>query len=297
MHKPVLLKEVLEILSPKPGENYVDATVNGGGHAKAIIERISPEGKLLAIDRDCELIHSVKNKFKDNKNVIFVCDTYANIKRIAARHNLHPIHGILFDFGFSLHHIEKSGRGFSFLKDEVLDMRYNAKEAVPTAADIVNSWPESKLENIFRAYGEEHFAKQIADAIVNTRRKRPIMGTKELAEIIRRAVPDRYRRSRIHPATRTFQALRIAVNDELNQVEKGLKEALGILSLHGKLIAISFHSLEDRIVKNVFRQEERKKSVRVLTRKVIRPGREEIRANPGSRSAKLRAAQKLNPKS
>ncbi|MEK7112528.1 MAG: 16S rRNA (cytosine(1402)-N(4))-methyltransferase RsmH, partial [Patescibacteria group bacterium] len=227
MHRPVLSAEVLDIFSPKPGETYIDATVNGGGHMLAILEKIGPAGKVLGIDRDCELIAKLKDKINKLKiqNAELVCDNFANIAALARRHHLAKIDGILFDLGFSSYHVEESGRGFSFLRDEVLDMRYNPAETIDNAAAILSKWPEQRIANILSEYGEERFAKVIAKEIVEGRSKFKIQRTSDLVKIIQKAVPSWYCRRKIHCATRTFQALRIAVNDELRSIETGVRAA------------------------------------------------------------------------
>lgn len=289
VHKPVLLKEIVELLDPKPGEKFVDATINGGGHAQAILEKIGPKGIVLGIDWDCELIEKAK---KDN-NLKLVCDNYANIKRVIAKHNLGPIAGVLADLGFSSYHIEEAGRGFSFLKDEPLDMRYSPNSGNATASDVVNKWPEKEIENIIRTYGEERFSRSIAKGIVMARASRRISTTGELARIIEKNVPARFRHMRLHPATRTFQALRIAVNQELDNLKNFIPDAIGILSREGKIAIISFHSLEDRIVKNILKEYQRKGEIEIITKKPITALPEEIKDNPRARSAKLRVAKKI----
>lgn len=308
MHRPVLLKEVLEIFNPQRGETYIDATINGGGHSVAILERIGPEGKLLGIDWDCELIKKLKRgetgfsagrMLSKNKNLILVCDNYVNIRSCARKYNLVAVDGILFDLGFSSYHLESARRGFSFLKNEPLDMRYHIgrnygydyrKEI--TAAEIINEWPEAAIADILRKYGEERFYHKIASAIVRTRKSKKIATTGELVEIIKQSVSSKYLRQKVHPATRTFQALRIAVNRELENLEKALPEALALLRPRGKLVVISFHSLEDRIVKKFFQERAKMGELIILTKKPTTASHQELDINPRARSAKLRAAEK-----
>lgn len=292
IHRPVLLREVLSIFEPKKGERYIDATINGGGHAEAILERIGQKGKLIGIDWDGELINNLRQTTNDprHKNLILVCDNYANIESIARKYNLDKIDGILFDLGFSSHQLEESGRGFSFLKKEPLDMRYNVHENKYSVSTIVNTWPREAIEDILRKFGEERFAGRIAAGIVRARAIRRISAADELADIVERSVP-RVGRGRIHPATRTFQALRIAVNHELENLEQALKSSVELLRPQGKIIVISFHSLEDRIVKNFFREEQKEGVMTILTKKPIVASWEEKRINPRARSAKLRAAE------
>lgn len=304
-HIPVLQKEVLRYLDPKPNQNLIDATIGEGGHALAILERTSPNGKLLGIDWSLEIIENCKLKIKNEgarrrregggrgvvkKRITLVCDSFINLKEIVKRERFPAVSGILFDLGMSSWHLEESGRGFSFFKNESLDMRYSSQNPL-TAEKIVNYWSKSEIEKILREYGEERFAKKIAEKIIEARKSKPIKTTFQLVEIIRKAVPSRYLHQKIHFATRTFQALRITVNDELNNLEKALPQTLEILKPGGRLAIISFHSLEDKIVKNFYRSRS-PIDLEILTKKPIRPQKEEIKINPRSRSAKLRAAQK-----
>lgn len=301
MHIPVLKNEVLKYLDPKPNENFIDCTIDGGGHALAILKMIEPEGKLMGIDRDEEIISQLKSKIRElafETRLILVCDNFVNLKRIVSKKKFKRISGVLFDLGMSSWHLKESGRGFSFTKNEPLIMKYDAQSTVNsrqlTAKEIINRWPEKKIVQILREYGEEKFAKRIAKEIVKERKKEPIETTFQLVEIIKKAVPAWYQRARIHFATRTFQALRIAVNDELTNLKEALPQALEVLGPKGKIVVISFHSLEDRIAKNFFKAyggQERK--LKVLTKKPVRPTKKETRSNPSSRSAKLRAAIKL----
>ncbi|TET83927.1 MAG: 16S rRNA (cytosine(1402)-N(4))-methyltransferase RsmH [Candidatus Nealsonbacteria bacterium] len=290
-HIPVLQKEVLRYLDPKPNQNFIDATIGEGGHALAILERTSPNGKLLGIDWSPEIIENCKLKIKNvKKRTTLVCDNFANLKEVVKRERFLAVSGILLDLGMSSWHLTEAGRGFSFLKNEPLDMRYGSQNPL-TAEKIVNYWSKSEIEENLREYGEERFAKKIAEKIIEIRKSKPIKTTFQLVEIIKKAVPSRYLHQKIHFATRTFQALRITVNDELNNLEKALPQTLEILKPGGRLAIISFHSLEDRIVKNFYRDSSPEK-LKILTKKPIRPQKEEIKINPRSRSAKLRAAQK-----
>jgi len=292
VHIPVLRNEGLDFLDPKANENFIDCTIGEGGHAFAILERILPNGKLLGIDWTKELINGLRvNVGSLNKNLILVCDNFANLKSIVERHDFGPVSGVLFDLGLSSWHLEKSGKGFSFSRDEPLNMRFQEGEV--TAQDIVNRCPRKELERILKEYGEERFAKKIAEEIVASRKKEPITSTLQLVSLVEKAVPKWYQRRRIHPATKTFQALRIAVNDELNNLKKALPQALEILKPGGRLVVISFHSLEDRIVKNFLKENSRKGLLRILTKKPVRPSVEEVEINPRSRSARLRAAMKI----
>ncbi len=290
MHVPVLLNEVLEKLDPQKGEFFIDGTIGAAGHAEEILKRLDKEGKFLGIDWDKKAIERLQNgKLKDFENIILTSGNYADIPRILKKNKLPKADGLLIDLGFSSDQLDNSKKGFSFLKNEVLDMRY-APERRMAAAEIVNSFGEKELADIFYKYGEERFSRQIAKKIVEERRKKRIMTTGDLTEIIKKAVPKNYERGRIHPATRVFQALRIYVNGELNNLETVLKNLKKILKGRGRVGIISFHSLEDRIVKNYFKDLEKAGEIKILTKKPVMAGQEEIKKNPRSRSAKLRVA-------
>ena len=291
-HIPVLQKEVLKCLDPKPNENFIDCTIGEGGHSAAIIEKNGPEGKILGIEIDAELYQKLMAAKLKNR-LILVNDSFVNLKEIVGKEDFKKVQGILFDLGMSSWHLEKSGRGFSFLKKEPLDMRYNPQNPL-TAGKIVNYWSAQEIEKILREYSQERFAKRIAREIVEERKNKPIQTTFQLVEIIKKSVPKNYERGRMHPATRTFQALRIAVNDELANLKKVLPQALKILEIGGRLVIISFHSLEDRIVKNFLREHsDGLFECKILTKKPTTPSQEEIKINPRARSAKLRAAIKI----
>ena len=279
MHIPVLQKEVVKYLDPKPNENFIDCTVGEGGHASAILEKNGPKGKVLGIDRDPGQIKNLKFKIKNwEKRIIPICDDYVNLGEIVRKNKFGPVNGILFDLGISSWHLEESGRGFSFKRREPLDMRFDANGAL-TAEKIVNYWSKFEIEKILLDYGEEKKAERIVQRIIEARSLRPIANTLQLGEIIKKAgaFPQQ-----------TFQSLRIAVNDELNSLSKALPQAVQILEPGGRLAVISFHSLEDRIVKNFLKDP----SFILLTKKPIAPDFKEIRNNPRSRSAKLRAIKK-----
>lgn len=291
MHIPVLQNEVVKFLDPKPNNDYVDCTIGEGGHAQAILEKILPNGKLLGIDLTEELIEALKLKFKDFKqNLVLVCDNFSNLKEIAEKHGFRNVSGVLFDLGLSSWHLEKSGKGFSFMREEPLDMRY---EGGVSAEEIVNGCSEEEIARILKEFGEERFARRIAKTIVEKRRVKPIKTTFQLVDVVRSAVPLWYQKRRIHFATKTFQALRIAVNGELENLKETLPQAVDILKTGGKIVVISFHSLEDRIVKNFFRENSKNGKLRILTKKPVVPAAEEVRVNPRARSAKLRAAVKI----
>jgi len=294
MHVSVLLKEVIEYLNPRPGENFIDCTINGGGHSLEIFKQIGPNGKILGIDWDSGVLEKLESKLdnKTKKSFILICDNYRNLKNIVGNNNFSPVHGILFDLGMSSWQLGASGRGFSFQKDEPLDMRYSENQTL-TAKEIINQWPEEELIKIFGEYGEERRARAIAREIVFRRKRGVVESTTDLVEIVRGAIPARQRFGRIHFATRIFQALRLATNEELENLSKGLEAATDVLAAGGRLAVISFHSLEDRIVKNFLREKAREKKLEILTKKPIVPDWREAQENPRSRSAKLRAAIKL----
>ncbi|MDP3015000.1 MAG: 16S rRNA (cytosine(1402)-N(4))-methyltransferase RsmH [bacterium] len=319
MHKPVLLKEVIEILNPQSGEFFIDGTLGSGGHAVEIIKKISPNGIFLGVDWDKDVIENFKSNLKPKsynlKAIRLVHGNYADLPEILSAYGRSPegrkkyklpkADGLLIDLGFSSEQLEKSGRGFSFLRDEPLDMRYDTKVESLTAAEAVNSFNEKDLADIFWKYGEERFSRRIAKKIVEERKKKRILITFDLVEVIKRAVPKSYEKGRIHPATRVFQALRIYVNDELGNLEKLLKNLEKIIKPKGRVAIISFHSLEDRLVKNYFREMAKpariatqsvaggKGMAEILTKKPITATLEEIRSNPRSRSAKMRAIKLL----
>lgn len=288
-HIPVLTKEVLAYLDPKPNQNFIDATLGNGGHTLAILERTAPQGRVLGIDQDQEQIKNCQLGGL-RKRVICPCDNFSNLKNIAKENDFPLADGLLFDLGMSSWHLDDSGRGFSFLKKEPLDMRYSAQNQL-TAEKIVNFWSKQDLERILKEYGEERFASQISQEIVDCRKIKPITNTLQLVEVVRRAFPRGSQHQGINFATRTFQALRIAVNDELASLEKALSQAPEVLKKGGIIVVISFHSLEERIVKNFFKENQA--VLKILTKKPVEPISVEIKSNPRSRSAKLRAAQKL----
>lgn len=295
IHIPVLLQEVLQFLNPKQNENFIDATIGEGGHAKAILEKTAPGGILLGIDRDTQQIERAEKELsKFEKRMILVNDSFGNLDAIIRKLEKKLMwQGILFDLGWSQAHMEQSGRGFSVMRDEALDMRYSVRpttydQRLTTAKEIVNRWRQEEIERILREYGEERFARRIADEIIHARKKKPIETTFQLVDSIKKATPRWYHHRRIHPATKTFQALRITVNDEHTQIEKGLSAACSIVAKGGKILVISFHSGEDRIVKNVFKTCSESGLGKIQTKKPIRPLEREIKDNPPARSAKLR---------
>lgn len=304
-HIPVLLNEVLRGLNLRPGAVCVDATVGGGGHAEAILQATAPNGRLLGLDADPQAIERVRGRLAPfGARVILVHANFRDLATVAAAHGFAAVDAVLLDLGVSSFQLAGEERGFSFLLDGPLDMRMDPHSPL-TADEIVNRWPQEKLADIIYRYGEEPASRRIARAIVAAR---PVHTTAALAEIVARAVGGRGEHARIHPATRTFQALRIAVNDELGALEAVLPQAVTLLARRGRLAVIAFHSLEDRIVKQFMQREARdclcpadlpvcqcghRATLRVVTRKPIQPNEEEVVVNPRSRSAKLRIAERL----
>jgi len=304
VHVPVLLDEVLAGLQPQRGGYFVDCTVGLGGHAAAILEKISPSGRLLGIDADPEAIKVSQDKLSDyGEAVTLVNDNFVNLEAICRRYHFHPVDGILFDLGVSSLQLDTAERGFSFHLDAPLNMRFDPGQGL-TASDIVNSFSEQELAKLIEKYGEEHHSRRIARYIVQNR---PIATTVELASLVEQALGGK--RAKIHPATRTFMALRIAVNSELQNLELALKQTINLLRPGGRLTVISYHSLEDRIVKQFMRDAASSclcppgtvicrcghtPTLQLISRKVIKPTSLEIESNPRSRSAKLRIAERLN---
>jgi 16S rRNA (cytosine1402-N4)-methyltransferase len=303
-HVPVMVREVLAALNVKPGGRYVDATVDGGGHAEAVMDAASPGGAMLGIDLDSQALARARERLaRFGDHVRLIEGSYADAARICGGLDFTPVNGVLFDLGVSSLELDSAERGFSLRREGPLDMRFSPKQQ-QTAADIVNGASEEELADILRRYGEEPQAKKIARYLVQ---HRPLQTTTELANAIEKAVGRRARRQ-THPATRTFQALRIAVNQELLSLESALPQACGLLGDFGRLAVLSYHSLEDRIVKEFIRRESRdcicppkqpvctcghKASLRTVTRGALRPSAGEVEANPRARSARLRAAERL----
>lgn len=292
MHVPVLKEEVVRCLNPQPNENFVDCTLGFAGHSKAILDKNRPSGKVLGIEWDSDVFE--KTKQQNIERLVLANDSYRNLKKIIEQQSFGPIAGILLDLGMSSWDIESSGRGFSFQKDEVLDMRYaRDRQNDLTAQKIVNEWPEEEIKKILKEYGEEIFAGSIAGGIAKARESGNIITTFQLADIVKRNTPAWYSRRKIHPATKTFQALRIAVNDELASLREVLPQAIDCLAAGGRLAIISFHSLEDTIVKKFFKEYSKNGILKIITKKPIRPVWSEITANPRARSSRLRVAVKL----
>jgi len=308
VHKPVLLRETIELLDPKLGGIYVDATLGGGGHFLEILKRIGVEGKAIGIDRDEDAVKNAREKFSAFPNVVVVNDNFKNIKDILRNLGFEKVDGVVFDLGVSSYQLDEKNRGFSYMQDAPLDMRMDRSQKF-SARDAVNQLDKKELARIIREYGEERWADRIAEFICERRKIKPIERTGELVDIIKDAIPARARRQGPHPAKRTFQALRIFVNDELEILSQSLKDAVEVLKPGGRICVITFHSLEDRIVKHTLKELargctcpkdvpvctcNRKKEVKVLTPKPVLPSEEEVNINPRARSAKLRAAEKLS---
>jgi 16S rRNA (cytosine1402-N4)-methyltransferase len=283
-----MVKEVIQVLNPVPGGTYVDATIGPGGHSEAILELIGTKGKLIGIDRDNEALRAAQKRLSD-KRVILKKGNFSDMEKLLGEDGITEVDGILFDLGLSMIQLKDPDRGLSFTSDKRLDMRMD-KDQDLSAWDVVNRYSEKELGRILHEFGEERLSRKISGAIVRERRRGPIETCSELSEIVERVYG---RRGRFHTATKTFQALRIWVNKELDELQKGLVRSVKILKRGGRLCVISYHSLEDRIVKHFIVRGSKEGSLKVLTRKPMTPGSEEIRSNPSSRSAKLRAAEKI----
>jgi 16S rRNA (cytosine1402-N4)-methyltransferase len=310
MHIPVLYQETIDFLQPQPGGRYIDGTVGAGGHTRGILQASAPDGKILAFDRDREAIIYARQQLTDaGQRITFVHASYSRMAELAPAYGFDKADGILLDLGLSSSQLANSSRGFSFVNDGPLDMRFDTTSG-PTAADLVNELEVSDLATIFQRYGEVRQSHRLAEVIANNR---PLQTTKQLADLIDResnkfGSTGHGRVSRIHPATQVFQALRIAVNNELAELERGLEAAVKLLEVGGRLVVISFHSLEDRIVKHYMREMSQECKcppgqpvctcgsqpvLSLVRRKVVRPTASEIASNPRSRSAKLRVAQRI----
>ncbi len=307
-HVPILLNKAIQLLNPKPGGVYVDATLGGGGHFKELLKQTQYQGTFIGIDQDeAAIVNAKKNLLKSSADIRLINDNFSNLKKIIRDNKLNLIDGILFDLGVSSQQLDEGSRGFSYMQDAPLDMRMDPRKSF-SAKDVVNRAPKEKLKQIIQEYGEEPWASRIAGFICKTRNRQKIRTTGELVEIIKNAIPARARRRGGHPARKTFQAFRIYVNNELEILSPSIKDAVTLLKPNGRICIISFHSLEDRIVKNTFKflatdcicpKEalfctcNHIKSLKILTSKPISPSQKEIKVNPRARSAKLRAAVKL----
>ena len=308
-HVPAMLQEVISYLGCKPGKIIVDCTLGGCGHAKAICEKINPDGLFIGIDQDIDAIKNAEKVLQSYsiKRHIFH-GNFIHLPEYLTQLKIASVDGILLDLGVSLHQLENSGRGFSFRKDEPLDMRMDIQSSL-TAANLVNDLPQEDLRNLFRKYGEERWARQIARNITSIRREKKIETSSQLAQIVLDSIPQgAAARQKLHPATRVFMALRIAVNQELEKLKSIMEDAVNLLKPGGRLCVLSFHSLEDRIVKQRLKSLEKgctcppqlpqcvcgqKPQIRILTKKVQRPTPEEVGVNPMARSTRLRAVERL----
>ncbi len=295
-HQPVLLKEVVAGLAPQVGETVVDVTINRGGHAKELGRLIGSSGILVGLDQDAIALETAEQNLQELPcRKILLNGNFRQVAKLLAEKGIESADCILFDLGWSSDQLASSGRGFSFLTDEPLLMTLGVdpSQYVFTARDIVNDWDEEHIVDILSGYGEESYAKRIAHQIILAREEKPIETTLQLAEIIKRAVPIWYRRAKIHPATKTFQALRITVNDELVALREGLAGAWSVLAPGGRLAVISFHSLEARLVKEFFLSKKQVGEGELISKRAIKPTNEEIISNPRSRSAQLRLIKKI----
>ncbi len=290
-HIAVLTAEVIRALEPKPGGRYLDGTLGGGTHTRALLEACGPDGRVCSLDVDPSALERAQDTFSTyGSRWIGVEENFRNLDRIAIEHGFTPLDGIVLDLGFSSDELADPSKGLSFLTDGPLDMRLGprANEDGLTAAEIVNTWTQEDIEKVLRTFGEEPYARKIAKGIVDARKAARIIGTLDLVSVIIRSVPKTS--SRIHPATRTFQALRIAVNDELESLKQAIRAAERALAPGGRFVIITFHSLEDRIVKQAFAAP----AWLPRTKKPVRPSDEEVHSNPRARSAKLRCAELVN---
>jgi 16S rRNA (cytosine1402-N4)-methyltransferase len=306
-HVSVLLDECIEALNIKEDGIYVDCTLGGAGHSSHIIKRLSSKGLLIGIDQDKDALEAARSKLSIYENVRYVHNNFHNMESILKELDIEKVDGILMDLGVSSYQLDTAERGFSYMADAPLDMRMN-RESTLSAYDIVNGYSEEELYRIIRDYGEEKFSKRVARFIVDRRQKKNIETTLELVDIIKGAIPAKARREGPHPAKRTFQAIRIEVNKELEILNKAIEDGIGHLNVGGRMAIITFHSLEDRIVKNKFRDMEKpcncpgdfpicvcgkEPAIKVISRKPVEPSDHEVDVNPRSRSAKLRVAEKI----
>ena len=294
-HIPVLLHEVIDGLALKPGDIFVDGTLGGGGHSEEVLKRFGNRVKIIGIDLDFDAVRRSEERLGQSQGDIkFIEGSFRNLNAILDSLNIKGVNKILLDLGLSSNQFEESGRGFSFQKNEPLIMSFkkDLKEADLTAKEILNTWDLENIITIIKSYGEEKFAWKIAKAIVERREVKPIETTFDLVEIIKSATPKFYHHRKIHPTTKTFQALRITVNDEIESLKEGIRKGFERLNNGGRLAVISFHSLEDRVVKQFFKEKGTEGQAKILTKRPIIPSDEEIGQNPRSRSSKLRIIEK-----
>ena len=295
LHIPVMLREVIDYLNPGPGKIIVDATLGTGGHSFEILKRITPGGKLIGIDRDEDSLAICRKRLSEfSSSCEFVHGNFVDLDQILEKLGIDKVDGIVFDLGISTYQLKDPERGFSFQQEGPLDMRLD-KSSYISAYDLVNNLNESEISNMLWSFGEERWHNRIARLLVEERRNQPISTTTQLAALVMRAIPYRYRKGyyRIHPATRTFQAVRIAVNRELEILETAVKKAVAILGKKAKICVISFHSLEDRVIKHTFRALKADGLIDIVTAKPLTPAPSEVIANPSSRSSKFRVAERI----
>ncbi len=293
-HRTVLLHEAIDNLNLKDGNIFVDGTLGAGGHSALVAERFGNDIEIVGIDRDVEALTKSEERLRTlTSSAFFRKESFRNIDQVLENLGIKKVNAILLDIGISSDQFEESGRGFTFQKNEPLLMTMSANEKKFTAKEILNSFDEEALELIIRGFGEEKFSRRIAKEIVSRRERQPLKTTFDLVDAVRAATPTAYHRGRLHPATRTFQALRIAVNEELTALEEGLDKGFKVLEKGGRIAVITFHSLEDRIVKNYFRDRVKEGLAIGISKKPIIPTDEEIQSNPRSRSAKLRVIEKI----
>lgn len=291
-HITVLLNEAVDSLNLSPGKVFLDGTLGGGGHSAKVAEKFGDQVTIIGLDRDEEAIKRSSERLRTlTTRAHLFNESFRRLDRVLPELGIQHVDAILFDLGLSSDQLEDAGQGFSFMKDEPLDMRMS-KDGLLTAAIVLNTWDEETLELILRGFGEEKFSKRIAERIVERRELKPFQTTFELVEVVRAATPTIYHHGKLHPATRTFQALRIAVNEELQTLEEGLQKGFEVLNPEGRFAVISFHSLEDRIVKNFFRERVKAGEGRAITKKPLTASDQELEVNPRSRSAKLRIFEK-----
>jgi len=295
LHIPVMLREVIDYLDPKPGQIIVDATLGTGGHSFEILKKITPGGRLIGIDRDEDSLAICRQRFSEfNGSYELVHANFADLDQVLENLGIKKIDGIVFDLGISTYQLKDTERGFSFQQEGPLDMRMD-KSSYISAYDLVNNLNENEISNMLWSFGQERWHNRIAHLLVEERRNQPISTTRQLADLVMRAIPYRYRKGyyRIHPATRTFQAVRIAVNRELEILESAIRKAVAILKNKAKICVISFHSLEDRVIKHTFRALKADGLVNIITAKPMTPVASEVAANPSSRSSKFRVAERI----
>jgi len=287
-HESVLLDEVMQTIAPRPGMHIIDATFGSGGHSLALLGHVLPGGKIVGIERDPEIFHHAPKA----KGLTVVNDSYENIESIAKQKLGGPVDAVLFDFGIHSYHVDEAARGMSFRRTEPLDMRFAPDPHLSTAKDILNGSTRQELLQALRVYGEEPYASAIAEAIVHVRRKTPLATTDDLVRVVMSVVPKSRQQGKIHPATRTFQAIRMLVNDEMATMERGLRAACAVVSKGGLVLAIGFHRIDHIVSKNIFRECAKTLGGRILTKHAIKPSRKEVLTNRRSRSAQMRVWQK-----